>query len=166
MSDELPDFRLLFVCTGNTCRSPLAEALARREVERREWASVSIASAGTGASLGGWASEGSLAAAESAGLDLSGHRSQPLTRELVESADLVLTMGVHHLATVIELGGAEKAALLSAFAEGEEEGAYWSVPDPFGAGSEVYMETLRVLDELVTATIARIETVLSSPDPS
>jgi protein arginine phosphatase len=166
VSERQAEFRLLFVCTGNTCRSPLAEALARREVECRGWTAVSVVSAGTGAVEGGPASEGALTAAESVGLELSDHRSQPLTSELVESADLVLAMGVHHLAQVIELGGAEKAALLSTFAEGDEEGIGWSVPDPFGAGIDVYMETLRVLGELVAAAIGRIEPVVVSSDPS
>ncbi len=160
------EFRLLFVCTGNTCRSPLAEALARREAEQRGWEGVSVASAGTGAFTGSHASEGSLAAAESVGLDLSQHRSQPLTPELVEQADLVLTMGLHHLAQVVALGGDGKAALISAFAEGADADAGWSVPDPFGAGIEVYMETLRALEELVSAVMGRIAPDVATEEPS
>ena len=52
------NFRLLFVCTGNTCRSPMAQAIARRSVERRGWDGVEIRSAGVSALLGGEASEG------------------------------------------------------------------------------------------------------------
>jgi protein arginine phosphatase len=151
-------FRVLFVCSGNTCRSPLAEALARRELEARELDSwIQVSSAGTGASLGAPASEGSIAAAASVELDLAGHRSRPLSAELVAESDLILTMGVSHLVRALELGGAGKAALIAGFAEGREDGLGPSVPDPFGGNLNDYLEMLRALEELVHQSIARLE---------
>ena len=76
-------FRLLFVCTGNTCRSPLAQAIAERSLGRWGWDRVEIRSAGVSASPGGEASEGARVAAESSGLSLEGHRATPLDTELV-----------------------------------------------------------------------------------
>jgi protein arginine phosphatase len=162
MSESPGVFRLLFVCSGNTCRSPLAEALARREIaERGLDAVIEVGSAGTDAMNGASASEGSTAAAATVGIDLSGHRSRLLTPEVVAESDCILTMSVSHLAWAHELGGEGKAALLSGFAEGREDGLGWAVPDPFGGGLDVYLETLQVLEELSLHSIARLELLLT-----
>src|SRR5690606_21448064 len=85
-------YNVLFVCTGNTCRSPLAEAIARAALEARGWTHVRVDSAGTAAAWDLPASENAAAVAAEHGLDLSGHRSQPVTPELVRWADLILVM--------------------------------------------------------------------------
>jgi len=164
---ERDRFELLFVCSGNTCRSPLAEALARRELAERGLDDrVGVRSAGTGAMDGAQISEGSLQAGASVGLDLSDHRSRPLTAELVADTDLILTMGMGHLHRVLDLGGEGRVSVISAFAEGSDEATGWGVPDPFGGGQDIYMETLRALEELVGRSIDRIETLItSSEDP-
>jgi len=162
VSEPTEVFRLLFVCSGNTCRSPLAEVLARREVAARSLSGrIEVGSAGTNATLGAPASEGSTVAAATVGLDLSGHRSRPVTPELVAASDLILTMGVSHLDAVVELGGEGKVALTSGFAEGREGGLGWAVPDPFGGDLDIYLRTLRALEELVRHSIARLDSLLT-----
>src|SRR3954466_6121375 len=86
------EMHILFVCTGNTCRSPMAETLLRHALEARGATQVTVGSAGSGAWEGAPASEGAYLVALEHGLDLSAHRARMLTRELVNSADLVLTM--------------------------------------------------------------------------
>ena len=92
--------KLLFVCTGNTCRSPLAEAIARKVAIERGMPEIEVASAGTSAWDGAAASDGALLVGLERRLDLGSHRSQQLTRALVESSDLIFTMGPHHLERV------------------------------------------------------------------
>src|SRR5215207_8840018 len=105
-------FNILFVCTGNTCRSPLAEGIARDELQRRGWANVEVASAGLAAHAGAAASEFAVSVAERHGVSLDAHRSRSITPELVEWADLVLAMGPSHVGGVRRYGGAEKVLTL------------------------------------------------------
>ena len=157
-------FRVLFVCTGNTCRSPTAEAIARRELRELGWSHVEVRSAGAGAEPGEPASEGARRAAARNGLSLDDHRSTPLDSDQVAWADLILVMSPSHLFRVADLGGGERAALLDAFARGREEEAArggGGVPDPFGGDDEAYAETFAVLEDLVRAAVRRLEPILS-----
>lgn len=157
-SPEPATFNLLFVCTGNTCRSPLAMAIARRAVRERGWHHVAAASAGVAAREGSTAADPALAVAAESGLELARHRSRPLTPDLVEWADLILTMSPGHLERVGHLGGAEKADLLTAFAGDLDRPA---VPDPFGGDLAEYRATYVRLSELIERVLERLEPILS-----
>lgn len=143
--------KILLVCTGNTCRSPLAEVLLRRALEEEKVDGVVVASGGTGAFGGEPASEGSYLVALENGLDLAAHRARVVTREMVADADLVLAMGRGHLRKLELLGAGTKAHLIGDFArvEGDPE-----VSDPVGGPIEGYRATYRQLEEM-TKSIAR-----------
>lgn len=147
--------RLLFVCTGNTCRSPTAEALARDAAVGRGL-DLKCRSAGVSAS-GGAASPGAVAAAEEAGLDLSGHQSTQLGRELVEWADLVLCMGESHRWQVADRGGEAKARLLTEFLPEDDPRRGRPVLDPVGRDADVYRRTLATLRDAVEGLLDAIE---------
>ena len=146
---------VLFVCTGNTCRSPLAEALLRRLLEERQVEGVTVASAGTGAWAGAPASEGSYLVALEDGVDLSAHRAQLLTPELAASSDLILTMSRSHRQRLSELGYGERTFLLGEYAG--RSGTAAEVDDPYGGSVTDYRDTYIQLKTLLGSVVQRLE---------
>lgn len=107
---QLSSFLLVFVCTGNTCRSPMAETLMRSmlakkmgvPMEKLTEMGVMIVSAGTSAFTGAGPAAEAVAVMAERGLDLSRHESQPLSERLVRFADIILTMTQSHREFIID----------------------------------------------------------------
>jgi tRNA threonylcarbamoyl adenosine modification protein (Sua5/YciO/YrdC/YwlC family) len=133
---------IVFVCTGNTCRSPLAEALCKKRLADRLGCAVAelprrgflVLSAGLAAMMGGAAAEEAVAVADTHGADLRSHRSRPLTPDLVAQADYLVVMTQGHLQALAAQFRRlrPRARLLSAAGD--------DVPDPIGGEHDVYQE--------------------------
>ena len=146
---------VLFVCTGNTCRSPLAEALTRRLLAERRLEDITVGSAGTGAWEGAPASEGSYLVALEDGVDLSAHRARPLTPDLAASADVILTMSRSHRQRLNDLGHSDRTFLLGEYAG--RSGSAAEVDDPYGGSLSDYRDTYIQLKSLLDAVVQRLE---------
>lgn len=146
--------KLLFVCTGNTCRSPMAEAIARRMLADRGLTHATVGSAGTSAWDGATASDGALLVGMEQSLDIGVHRARQLTPELVREADVILVMGPHHRERVEALGGEGKTWLLTEYASrGRADRA---VSDPFGGDLETYRATFAELEREIQRVVDRL----------
>jgi len=147
---------VLFVCTGNICRSPIAEGLFRQLVGNRK--DIEVSSAGVHAVRGQPPSLYAVQVCETSGVDISNLRSQPLTTSLVERATHIFAMTGAHLETIQLLfpQGADKSYLLREF---EEPGTtVWrDVPDPIGLGRDVYEVCAGTIKNALPSVLAFVE---------
>jgi protein-tyrosine-phosphatase len=162
-NNELPAKQkpsVLFVCTANICRSPMAAALlfARLQRIQPDWRDWQIDSAGT------WALEGEMAAKNSRqvmaerGLDISAHRAKTVNAEMLKNYNLILTMepGQKEAIQVEFPGIADRVFLLS-----EMGGTISMVEDPYGRTIEAYKETALKIDRMLDKGMARIVSLAS-----
>ena len=133
---------ILFVCTGNTCRSPMCEGFFRKLIRDAKRTDLQCESAGLAAFPASPASSNAVEVMKQAGIDLSGHRASGLTAERIEKADRIIVMTASHKAAILNRcpEARSKVFLLGEFASGPSKG---DIADPFGGNTGVYQECFR-----------------------
>lgn len=144
---------ILFVCTGNTCRSPMGEAIARDLLNQTPASGLEmkVLSAGTAASSGMGATPEAIAALRQLGVDPGTHSTRPLTRSLIAEADAIYTMTESHRAAVLSIDPscADRVYLL------DPDGA--PVADPIGMTPDVYVQTAESMREMIRRRLEELE---------
>jgi len=136
-------YQVLVICTGNTCRSPMAEATLRSLLPSELKDVVRVISAGTGAYDGIPASASGVQVCAEGGVDLKGHRSTPLTPAMVRASDLILGMEPHHIEYARGLAPDAKDRIHLITEQGAAQGVRASegVVDPMGGPIDQYRDT-------------------------
>jgi protein-tyrosine phosphatase len=142
---------ILFICSGNTCRSPMAEALARAALSRKLGLSpddlekqkgIILASAGSSAMPGSRAAPNAVEAVKPLGGDLSRHRSRPLTVELIHQADAIFTMSRDHAHAVLALVPSASDKTMTLDPRGD-------IDDPIGGDLSLYQVLAGQMQQLI-----------------
>jgi protein-tyrosine-phosphatase len=141
---------ILFVCTGNICRSPLAEALLRDYAQKQGYGHrLAVSSAGTHAWDGNPATAEACAAGSKWGLDLTHHRAREVRRSLIDGSDIVLAMTRRHHDNLVRTFPQSKnkiyLALLFPHGFDGKPTANTDIPDPIGESVEFYLDVLEML---------------------
>ncbi|CAN5264888.1 hypothetical protein BH09SUM1_BH09SUM1_15350 [soil metagenome] len=134
---------VLFLCTGDTCRGPMAQGYMKRAMDEREVKGTEVRTAGVMTIPGLIPTQEAAQVMENAGIDVSMHRSSPLTKELIRKADLILGMTPFHVQFALRMSedAKDKTHLLKEFAESDLKN--YQITDPMGATLEVYKRVYR-----------------------
>ena len=136
--------KIMFICSGNTCRSPLAEGLFKKYLQENNITNVEVGSAGVGAFPGDAVSINSILVAGNRGVDISEHRARNINPEHLLTTDLFFCMSESHKQVLLRHCDEDKIVILN-------------VPDPYGRPIEIYEECAKQLESKFPEILERIQ---------
>lgn len=146
-------FTILIVCTGNTCRSPMAESLLKDKLKQQvDSMTIRVVSAGVSAQPGGPASDGAVLAIKERGLSLDDHQSRSISQGLLERSDLILTMTSNHRQAILSRWPHVSSKIFSLAPAGTD------VSDPYGGPIEAYRKCADRIDQCLDEWIEKLDT--------
>lgn len=148
------EMKVLFVCTGNTCRSSMAEGLARATAAEKDLQDIHFASAGTLAWPGEKAAEHAIKTLAEHGIEISSHRSTLLTPELILEVDLVLTMTAGHSQQVLRVIPEAEGKV---FTLGNFAGTPIDISDPYGSSLANYRQCAGEMKRMIELALDKIK---------
>lgn len=158
-------YKVLLICTGNTCRSAMAEGIAKKIVSDKKIKNLQFSSGGTGMLDNVPATEYAIQASAHWGIDISAHRSRPISKSLIEESDLILAMSPEHMQVILSLDkkAAPKAYLLKGFPQPFSP-TQERIDDPIGGTLEQYNQTFLELDEVMRRIFPKLVEYFQSHD--